>query len=184
MRKTAGMVRALRLTDDVVELRPPRRTDVTELYFAIRESMETLLPWMAWAHPAYNEVDAGEWVRRAARAFSDGQEFQFVMREVATGGLLGCVGLNGIDRLNRWGNLGYWIRTSCERNGFVTRATKLVSSFGLTELNLSRIEILAAVGNTKSQAVAERAGAQREGVLRRRLRVGEVVQDAVVYSIV
>jgi len=178
------MVRALRLTDGVVELRPPRRTDTSELYFAIRESMDLLLPWMAWAHPEYNEVDAAEWVRRAARAFSDGQEFQFVMREVATGALLGCVGLNGIDRLNRWGNLGYWIRTSQQGNGFVTKAAKLVSSWGLTELNLNRIEILAAVDNSKSQSVAERAGAVREGVLRRRLRVGDVVQDAAVFSIV
>lgn len=178
------MVRALRLTDDVVELRPPRRGDATELYFAIRESMDTLLPWMAWAHPAYNEVDAAEWVRRASRAFSDGQEFQFVMREVATGALLGSVGLNGIDRLNQWANLGYWIRTSQQGRGFVTRATRLVSDFGLTELNLGRIEILAAVDNHRSQAVATRAGALREGVLRRRLRVGEVVQDAVVFSIV
>ena len=177
-------MRALRLTDGIVELRPPRRGDVTELYLAIRESMDGLLPWMAWAHPAYNEVDAAEWVRRAARAFSDGQEFQFVLREVTTGGLLGCVGINGIDRLNRWGNLGYWIRTSRQGNGFVTRAARLVSSFGLTELNLGRIEILAAVGNTKSQGVAERAGAQREGLLRQRLRVGETVQDAVVFSII
>jgi RimJ/RimL family protein N-acetyltransferase len=146
--------------------------------------METLLPWMAWAHPAYNEVDAAEWVRRASRAFSDGQEFQFVMREVATGALLGSVGLNGIDRLNQWANLGYWIRTSQQGRGFVTRATRLVSDFGLTELNLGRIEILAAVDNHRSQAVATRAGALREGVLRRRLRVGEVVQDAVVFSIV
>ncbi len=178
------MVRALRLTDDVVELRPPRRTDATELYFAIRESMDALLPWMAWAHPAYNEVDAAEWVRRAARAFSDGLEFQFVMREVSTGALLGSVGLNGIDRLNQWANLGYWIRTSRQGNGFVTRATRLVSDFGLTELNLGRIEILAAVENRRSQAVAERAGALREGVLRRRLRVGEAIQDAVVFSFV
>ena len=178
------MVRGVRLTDDVIELRPPRKADAEELYLAVQESLAALLPWMAWAHPAYSELDATEWIRRAARAFNDGQEFHFVARSISSGELLGVIGLNGIDRLNRWGNLGYWVRTSCQGRGYVTRAARLVSGFGLSELNLGRIEILAAVANTRSQAVADRAGAIREGVARRRLRVGDDIQDAVVYSIV
>lgn len=178
------MVQGIRLTDGVVELRPPRAADASELHAAVRESLPELRPWMAWAHPKYSEVDAMEWVRRAARAFSEGQEFHFVVREVESDAVLGVVGLNGIDRLNRWANLGYWVRSPRAGCGFVTRSARLVSAFGLGELGLGRLEILAAIGNTPSQAVAERAGAIREGVLRRRLRVGDQIQDAVVFSIV
>ncbi len=178
------MWRGIRLTDGVVELRSPRRGDADELLAAIHESLPELLPWMAWARPDYSVTDAQEWVRRAARAFADGHEFQFVTRRVADGELLGTVGLNGIDRLNRWGNLGYWLRTASVGHGLATRSAGLVAAFGFGELGLGRVEILAAVGNHRSQGVAERLGALREGVLRRRLRVGDEVQDAVVFSLV
>jgi len=178
------MWRGLRLTDGVVELRAPRRSDASELHEAVRASLPELLPWMAWAHPSYGEVEAAEWIRRAARAFADGLEFQFVYRAVDTGAVLGTIGLNAIDRLNRWANLGYWIRTDRSGEGLVTRAARLVVGFGFGELGLGRIEILAAVENHRSQAVAERLGAQREGVLRRRLRVGDAAQDAAVFSLI
>src|SRR3954471_22666529 len=178
------MWRGIRLTDGIVELRAPRRTDAPELYAAIRASLPELLPWMAWAHADYSEVEATEWARRAARAFADGVEFQFVARAVESGVVLGTIGLNALDRLNRWANLGYWIRTDHVGQGFVTRSARLVADFGFGELGLGRIEILAAVDNLRSQGVAERLGALREGVLRRRLRVGDDVQDAVVFSLV
>lgn len=183
MGETTSVWRGTRLTDGIVELRAPRRSDVAELHLAIRETLPDLLPWMPWATAAYSETDAGEWVRRASRAFADGLEFQFVARELATGALLGTVGLNAFDRLNRWANLGYWQRTSHSGRGLATRGARLVVGFGFGELSLGRIEVLAAVKNLKSQAVAARLGAEREGVLRNRLRVGELVQDAVVFSI-
>ena len=178
------MWRGIRLTDGIVELRAPRRTDAPELHAAIRASLPELLPWMAWAHPDYSELEATEWARRAARAFADGIEFQFVARAVDSGAVLGTIGLNAMDRLNRWANLGYWLRSDRVGEGLVTRAATLVTGFGFSELGLGRIEVLAAVGNHRSQAVAERLGALREGVLRRRLRVGDDVQDAVVFSLV
>jgi RimJ/RimL family protein N-acetyltransferase len=178
------MWRGIRLTDGIVELRAPRRTDAPELHAAIRASLPELLPWMAWAHPDYSEVEATEWARRAARAFADGVEFQFVARAVESGVVLGTIGLNALDRLNRWANLGYWLRSDHVGRGYVTRSAALVAAFGFSELGLGRIEVLAAVGNRRSQAVAERLGALREGVLRRRLRVGDDVQDAVVFSLV
>jgi RimJ/RimL family protein N-acetyltransferase len=178
------MLRGIRLTDGIVELRAPRRSDTAELYEAVRASLPELQPWMAWAHSDYSEVEAGEWVRRAARAFAEGAEFQFVARAVGSGEVLGTIGLNSVDRINRWANLGYWLRSERVGRGLVTRSATLVAGFGFGELGLGRIEVLAAVGNLRSQAVAERLGALREGVLRRRLRVGDDVQDAVVFSLV
>ncbi len=178
------MARAMRLNDGVVELRAPRRSDITELHRAIHASMPELLPWMAWAHPGYTDNEASEWVRRAARAFADGVEFQFVARELEHGQLLGTVGLNTIDRVNRWANLGYWLATPHTGRGYMTRAAQLVVDLGFSELALGRIEILAAVQNLPSQGVARRLGAQREGVLRNRLRVREERQDAAVFSLI
>jgi ribosomal-protein-serine acetyltransferase len=178
------MWRGTRLTDGVVELRAPRASDADEIYEAAAASLPELRRWMAWVHPTYTPTDTSEWVRRAGRAFADGQEFAFLIRDSRSDALVGTCGLNAIDRLNRGANLGYWLHSGCTGRGFATRAARLVAAFGLGELEMGRIEILAAVENQASQAVAERLGAVREGVLRRRLRIVDTVHDAVVYSLV
>jgi RimJ/RimL family protein N-acetyltransferase len=173
-----------RLTDGVVELRPPRRRDVDELFGAVRESLPELVPWMAWCHPDYSTVETAEWVRNAKRWWEQDVEYPFVIRSVAGDALLGTCGLSSLDRVNRWANLGYWLRTAVTGHGSATRAARLVAGFGLGVVGLERIEILAATGNHASQAVARRAGAVEEGVLRRRLRVQDTTHDAVVFSLV
>ncbi len=178
------MWRGARLTDGVVELRAPRSADAAELHAAVQASLPELRPWMPWVHPSYTETDTSEFIRRAGRAFGDGHEFAFLIREAGSGALVGTCGLNALDRVNRWANLGYWLHSGCTGRGFATRAARLVAGFGLGELDLGRIEILAAVENRPSQAVAERLGAVREGVLRRRLRIVDAVHDAVVFSLV
>ena len=64
------------------------------------------------------------------RAFADGIEFQFVARAVDSGEVLGTIGLNAMDRLNRWANLGYWLRSDRVGEGLVTRAATLVTGSG------------------------------------------------------
>ena len=82
------------------------------------------------------------------------------------------------------GNLGYWVRTSAAGRGAATRATRLAARFGFEQLGLHRIEIVAAIDNIGSQRVAEKAGAVREGVLRKRLLIRGKSQDAVLYSLI
>ena len=98
--------------------------------------------------------------------------------------LLGGVGLNFINRVHEMGNLGYWVRTSATRNGIASKAARLVAQFGFEELGLHRIEIIAAIPNIASQRVAEKIGAVREAVLRKRLLIRDQSQDAVLFSLV
>jgi RimJ/RimL family protein N-acetyltransferase len=172
------------LSDGGVLLRPPAESDVDEIYGAVRESLEELLPWMAWSHPDYQRIETAEWVRATNQAWANDTEYSFAILDRAGGAFLGTCGLNAIDRLNRWANLGYWVRSTATRRGVATRAARLIADFGLRELALDRIEILAATGNEPSQRVAAKVGTTREGVLRRRLRVGEASYDAVVFSLI
>jgi RimJ/RimL family protein N-acetyltransferase len=59
-----------------------------------------------------------------------------------------------------------------------------LADFAFRTTDLVRLEIVCAVGNERSQRVAERAGAVREGVLRRRLVLHGEAVDAVMYSLV
>jgi ribosomal-protein-serine acetyltransferase len=76
------------------------------------------------------------------------------------------------------------VRTGQTGKSVATKAARLAARFGFEQLRLNRIEILAAVDNVGSQRVAERVGAIREGVLRRRLLIRGQAQDAVMFSLV
>jgi len=89
-----------------------------------------------------------------------------------------------INRIHRFGNLGYWVRTSATRRGVATEAVRQAVAFAFRNTDLVRLEIVSAVGNGPSQRVAERAGAVREGVLRHRLLLRGEPVHAVMYSLV
>ena len=178
------MVDPVTRTDEVVDVRPPTSRDVDALYAAVAESRPELETWMAWCHPGYGRVDTAEWVQLTEQGRANGTDHSFVIVERATGSVLGTCGLNAVDRVNQWANLGYWVRTPATGRGVATRAATLVADFGFAELGLHRIEILAATGNAPSQHVAMRVGAVREGVARRRLHVNETSHDAVVFSLI
>jgi RimJ/RimL family protein N-acetyltransferase len=102
----------------------------------------------------------------------------------AAGDLLGTCGLNGISELNRYGNLGYWVRSDRAGHGIATTATKLIRRYGHDVAELHRIEVVMSVRNEASRRVAEKAGAHYEGRLRGCLRLHGEFHDAHCWSFI
>ena len=171
------------LSDGTVSIRPYREDDVQPLFDAVRESVAEAYPWLPWCRPEYTLEDSRTWVSSRAEAWEKGEEYAFVITD-DQGHFLGGPGLNQIRQQDGFEDLGYWVRTSCTGQGVATRAVRLLARFGFEELGLGRIEIVAAVGNKASQRVAEKAGAHREGILRRRLCLHDEYHDAVMYSFI
>ena len=104
--------------------------------------------------------------------------------DTATGHFLGGAGLNHVNRVHRFVNLGYWVRTDQTGRGVATAAAQLAARYAIEELGFVRVEIVVEVENLASQRVADKTGARREGLLRRRLMNRENPRDAVMYSLV
>ena len=170
-------------TNSLYKIRPYQRSDVQAAYEAILQSQNELRPWMPWCHPNYSIEDTIDWVEYAVSSFESGKEYNFVIFNTQTGQIAGGTGLNDINRLNLTANLGYWVRTLYTRKGVATQAALQVAHFGFRELGLVRLEIMAAVENKASQHVAEKVGAVKEGVLRKRLQLWGKAHDAVLYSL-
>ena len=166
-----------------VRIRPYTVADAQAVWDAAIESSAELLPWMAWFHAGYHLRETRSWLEMQVAAFRIGTAYEFAI-ESDDGRYLGGCGINQIDPLNRRANLGYWVRTSEVGRGVATAAARLTAEWAFKHTDIVRLEIVAATGNVASQRVAERAGAQREGVLRSRLFVRGQFQDAVVYSLV
>ncbi|HEV2761560.1 MAG TPA: GNAT family protein [Pyrinomonadaceae bacterium] len=174
----------IELTDGSVGIRRFRADDARPLYEAVRESLPELLAWMPWAHPDYAFEESLAWVGERGRVWDEGTDYACAVFEPPTGRFLGVIGLNKVDRIHMYANLGYWVRSGATRRGVASTAARLMARLGLGQLGFQRLEIVAAVGNRASQRVAEKAGAKREGVLRKGLRYHGVAHDAVLYSLV
>jgi ribosomal-protein-serine acetyltransferase len=167
----------------MIRIRPYAIADAQAVWDAAIESSAELLPWMSWFHAGYHIRETRSWLEMQVGAFRMGTSYEFAIESDDRRYLGGC-GLNQIDPLNRRANLGYWVRTTQTRRGIATAAARLTVEWAFKHTDLVRLEIIAATANVGSQRVAERAGAQREGVLRSRLFVRGQFQDAVVFSIV
>lgn len=164
-------------------IRPYAATDASALHEAARESVADVHPWLPWCHSEYRLEDAETWIKSRVEAFTNRTEFSFLIED-ENGRFLGGCGLNHISELHRLANLGYWVRTSAAGQGVASHAVQTLAQWAFANTNLERLEIVVAIGNTRSQRVAEKAGAHREGILRSRLFIHDRPHDAVLYSIV
>jgi RimJ/RimL family protein N-acetyltransferase len=171
------------MSTKVCEIRPYAASDAAALFEAARESVAEVFPFLPWCHPGYTMAEAEAWAGSRAALAASGEEYNFAI-VAADGRFLGGGGLNQINRGHRFANLGYWVRTSATGQGVATATVGLLRDFAFSSTDLLRLEIVCAVDNVRSQRVAARAGAAREGVLRDRLLLHGRPVDAVLYSLV
>lgn len=151
------------LRDGPTALRPWRDSDQQALVEACRDP--EIVRWTRV--PAnYGPTDAKAYLLGRWDMLSCGLAAPFAIVAAPDGELLGSVSLLRIAWEHRRAEVGYWLAREARGRGHATRAVELVCSWGFATLGLERIELLAAVGNRASQAVAERSGFRAEAVLR------------------
>lgn len=128
-------------------------------------------------HP-YTRRDAIEYLsfvrdQRPERAFA----IQY--NEEAIGGLGFQIGVD-ISRVSA--EIGYWISEAYWGRGFATRAVSAVTDWAFSEYKLTRVFALVFAYNVSSIRVLEKAGFQREGVLRRSAVKNGVILDQLIYA--
>jgi ribosomal-protein-serine acetyltransferase len=165
-------------------LRPCAAEDEEEVFAAEAESIADLRLWFWWCHPSHSRARSAGWVRSRPSAWAAGQEYSYLIFHKSAPKLAGCVWLNAIDTVARRASLGYWVRSGCGGRGIGPEASLMTAKWGFARLSLLRIEIVIATSNGRSRRLAEKIGAQFEGIARNRLRVGEVTSDAWVYSLI
>ncbi len=140
--------------------------------------------WMPWCHNDYAIAESESFIQKVMGNWQTETEFGFVIFDAKTDEFLGGVGLNQPNDQHKFYNLGYWIRVSKQNQGTASAATRLLAKAAFEDRPINRLEIIVAVENVPSQKTAEKAGAMREGVLRKRLIIGGEIHDAVMFSFV
>ena len=139
-------------------IRAPRPGEGRAVNAAIRASLDALRPWMPWVQPVPSVDDTEAHGRRGAAHFRLRKDLPLRLWRKTDGEFVGSSGLHRIDwRVPRM-EIGYWVRSDLGGQGYITEAVEGITQFAFTHLDARRLEIHCDARNTRSTAVAERAG--------------------------
>ena len=165
-------------------LRPPDPMDAQSIQDAIKESFETLHPWMPWALELQSLEETRAFLERAQASFEAGEDFGLSAFLRASGQFALGAGVHPRDWAVPKFEIGYWCRTSLQRKGLATEVVKTLASAAFTELGAQRVEIRCDSLNVASCRVAERAGFSLEARFKNDDRANDgTLRDTLVYSL-
>jgi RimJ/RimL family protein N-acetyltransferase len=168
------------LSDSVVTLRAFTLDDVAWVTEGCRDpdvARFTSVP------DPYEPDHAREWIGQQADLRESGAGLHLAATAADDGAPLGSVGLQRIEWDQLRGEIGYWIAPGGRGRGAAPSAVRLLAGYGFDVAGLRRIEVIPYLDNPASQRVAEKAGCQREGVLRSYFLARGVRHDCVMYSL-
>ncbi|MEU3408602.1 GNAT family N-acetyltransferase [Streptomyces sp. NPDC006670] len=156
-----------------LSLRPFAPSDAQEVYAACQDP--EIQRWTLVPSP-YEREDAESWVNGfAPAAWREDRAYTFAVRLGEDGPLVASVGVH--VRGPGTYEIGYWTAKEHRGRGYMAEAVEGVARWLFTEVGAGRLEWRAAVGNTPSRAVAEKAGFRVEGTLRAALDVRGTLRD-------
>jgi RimJ/RimL family protein N-acetyltransferase len=150
---------------------------------ALVESFAELTRWMPWAKTLQTAEQSEANARENHAKWLARETLDFAWFRKSDDELVGRGGLHTIDWSVPKFEIGYWVRTSCARQGYATEAAGALAAFARDRLGAKRVEIGSDARNLASRRVAEKCGFTLEGILRqcRRDNAGELA-DACVYA--
>ncbi len=165
-------------------LRPPMPGDGAAMNVAIQESWDDLHRWMPWARerPTPEQSEATAVQLRATFVARTDFPMWVQLRDRKT--IVGATGLHRFDLAVPRFEIGYWVRRTCQRQGYATEIVRAMSRLALVTLKAERVEIHCSHRNEASQRTALRCGFTLEGRLRNHCRepTGEL-RDTLIYSL-
>ena len=152
-----------RLTDGRLVVRPFTADDAPAVRAACLDP--DVARWIHRLPDDYSQADAEAFIVDSWRRLAAGDRARLAIADAATGDLLGSISLDlFVER--QAGEIGYWVTREARRRGVAEAAARLIMRWAFDELGLERLEIMTYPGNAASQALAEKLGFRREGLLR------------------
>lgn len=152
-----------------VQLRPPLRADAAAFIAAALASRRLHAPWVT--PPTTPEAFAA-FVRRYGGRPRVTDHAGFLVLDAKDGGIVGVFNFSQIVRgVLQSAYLGYYGFAAYTRQGLMTEGFVLALDRAFGELGLHRVEVNVRPENSRSIALVERVGFEREGYSRRYLKL-------------
>jgi ribosomal-protein-serine acetyltransferase len=167
--------------DSTVALRVLREDDAAELFALTDGNRAYLRRWLPWVDLVTSEEDSRSFLTTVTEQREEGRGPTFGV--LCDGALAGVVGFLPVDRVNRIGEIGYWLAPRSQGRGVMTQCCRFAIRYGFLTLDLNRIQIAAGTENFESRAIPERLGFKFEGILRARENLYGTFIDHAMYAL-
>jgi RimJ/RimL family protein N-acetyltransferase len=165
------------LTGARVRLRPWRPDDTAAVLAACQDA--DVQRWTQVPVP-YRREDAEAFVSGIAPAtWAEGGAL-FAVESREDGALLGSIGLFAPG--DGFAEAGYWTVAEHRSRGYTAEALGILTDWAFGEVGLHRVELVVDPANTGSRRVAEQAGFNPEGLIRRRWSHRGRLSDVLLYA--
>lgn len=167
------------LKSDRICLRFLRKSDIPSLVHHVGHksvSKYTLIP-----HP-YSEKDGLEFLELSRKQRQAGVNYNLSIEDLATGDVIGGVGINSISKQHNNAEFGYWLSYEHRGKGIMSEAVRLAVRFFFREFKFERVHAHVDISNFPSIKVLERTGFTREGCLRRAFKTHGRYRDVYIYG--
>jgi RimJ/RimL family protein N-acetyltransferase len=161
---------------DIV-LRPWLVADIPALCAALADP--DIAAWSSLPQP-FGRAEAQAFIDESRLMWRDGSGAAFAVVSADSGTLVGAVSRYGPD--GHHASIGCWVVPDARGRGIGTRALQAVADRTFETTATIRLEAFIIVGNDGSERMAQRAGFEREGVLRAFEIVDGRPVDCVAYS--
>ena len=145
-------------------------------------STDPYVPSVGSLPPHATHADALEWIERQRRHHVDGRAFSFAIAAVETDLAVGHIGLWLGERETGRAQIGYGVAPHARGHGRASDALCAATAFAWTIPYLHRLELYVEPWNAASIRTAERAGYEREGLLRSHQEIAGRRRDMLLYA--
>lgn len=172
------------LSSETHLLRLPDYCDYRQWQALRSASRDFLQPWEpTWRGDELSEASFRVRVSRNRQEYSSGLAVPFLLFEKPGMALLGGITAGHIRKgAAQSCMIGYWMGTEHAGKGHMFAALGLVIPFIFDELRLHRIEAACIPNNDRSIRLLEKSGFEREGLLRKYLKINGEWQDHLMFS--
>ena len=159
-----------------------RQFSAADLPMVREMSADPYVPLIGTLPPNASAQEAQAYIDRQRGRLAEGKGFSFAIAEADTGRGVGQFGLWLAALAEGRATAGYSVMPSARGRGLAAAALTALTSFGWTIAGLHRIELYIEPWNAGSVKTAERAGFEREGLLRSHQEIGGLRRDMLLYA--
>jgi len=149
---------------DEILLEKLRKVHAEAIFQIIARDRAYLRKWLPFVDQTWQVKDTALFIKSLYTAANQDKNDIYVIwyrSEPA-----GLAGFKETDQVNHRTEIGYWLAEHLQGKGIMTRTVEKLLDFGFRNMNMNRIQIKVAVGNSKSIAIPRRLGLVFEGIER------------------
>ena len=150
------------IVDSDITLKKINRRDIRPIFTTIDIERDYLGEWLPFVDYTRKVADTRLVVRNMIKNSDKNLTCSIYYKNM----FAGLIGLKEFDFINHKTEIGYWLSEKYQHNGIITKSCKTLIEYAFEKMDMYRVQLNAAVGNEKSQAVAKRLGFTQEGVVR------------------